>query len=125
MDTLTAERNKRRLKYVMVNKKIWLSLTSSYKIELAMNVAEFKRSREYNGVLVWKFIHKRVNPTTAISASNYKGDIERVDTFDNNIENLNTCFEDMITKIIKEEARVVTNFSALQGIFHLLKRTLL
>ena len=68
------------------------TLTYFYNIELAGKAAEFKRSGDYNGILLWEFIRKRVNPTTATGASKYKGVIKKADlaTFDNGIEKFST-----------------------------------
>ena len=89
----------------MIGKYIWASLTSLYKIELAGKVAEFKKSGECDGVLLWELIQESDNPTTTVGASNYKGEIEIKDlaTFDNDVDKFNTWFEDTRANIIKEE----------------------
>ena len=102
---LSALRNKRKLKHVMLGKKIWSSLTSSYKIEISGKVSEFERSGEYDGVLLWEFIWRRVNPTTTVGASNFKAEIERATLADheNSVVTFNIQFDDTRTKIVKEE----------------------
>ena len=88
----------------MMGKNIWSSLTSSYKIEISGKVSEFERSGEYDGVLLWEFIRRRVNPTMTVGASNLKAEIERATLADheNNVVTFNIWFDDTRTKIIKE-----------------------
>ena len=103
--TLEAERNSRRLKHVMLGNKLWQSLSSRFKIEITGAQDEYQRQQENDGVLLWDFIRRRINPTTTVGASKIKENIEdtKVPEFDNTIFKYNTWFEDNRDKIIKEE----------------------
>ena len=77
----------------------------SYKIEISGKVIKFEQSGEYDGVLLWEFIWRRVNPTTTVGASNFKAEIDRATLADheNSVVTFNIQFDDTRTKIIKEE----------------------
>ena len=47
------------MKHVKMGKKIWSSLTPAFKIEISEKISEFKKSGEYDGVLLWEFIWRR------------------------------------------------------------------
>ena len=75
---LTALRNQRKLKHVMMGNKLWSSLKSKYQIELAGNSKKFKCGNEYDGPLLWDFIRRRVNHSTTVGASRLKDELETV-----------------------------------------------
>ena len=75
-DELITIRNHRRPKHVMLGNKLWNSLTPNFKLELAVNEANFKIKREYDGPLLWDYIRRRVNPTTMVGASSFKEQLE-------------------------------------------------
>ena len=102
---LEALRNKRRLKHVMKGKHIWLILTSAYKTEISGKVIEFEQSGEHDGVLLWDFIRRTINPNMIVGALDYKAEIEKVTLtgHENNVVKFNTWFDDAKTKSITEE----------------------
>ena len=104
-DELNRLRNKRRLKHIMLGNKLWNSLTTNFKLELAVNEAAFKINREYDGPLLWDHIRRRVNPTTTVGASRFKEQLETttLSTFKGEIVKYNTWFQDTRDSIIKEE----------------------
>ena len=98
-------RHGQRLKHVMLGHQLWNSLSSTFKVEIIGSKEEFKRGQEYDGVLLWDFIRRRINPNTTVGASKLKDDIESTTpaSFDNDIIRYNTWFEDTRKAIIKEE----------------------
>ena len=89
----------------MLGNKIWNSLSSPFKIEIIGSKMDFKRANEYDGLLLWDFICRRINPSTTVGASKLKDKIESMKPaqFENNIIKYNTWFEDTRDAIIKEE----------------------
>ena len=73
---LENERNKRRLKYVMMGAKIWNSFTSDFQIGPIGSKHEFNQSGEYNGSLLLDFVRRSINPFTTVGESKLKDDIE-------------------------------------------------
>ena len=102
---LENERNKRRLKHVMLGWKIWNSLTASFQIDIMGGKAEYERNNECDGPLLWDYIRRRVNPTTTVGASKLKDEIERkkLADFDHDVIKYNTWFCDTREEIMKEE----------------------
>ena len=105
--TLNALRNQQKQKHVMLGKKIWNSLSSDFKIEIAGSKEEFQRGKELDGPLLWDFIRRRTNPTTMVGASNLKDEIEnaKLEKFGYDVIKFNTWFVDTRDAIIKEEGR--------------------
>ena len=102
---LTALRNQRKLKHVMMGNKLWNSLTSKYQIELAGSSKKFKIGNEYDGPLLWDFIRRRVNPSTTVGASRLKDELETVklSEYENDVNQYNNWFDETKEKIIREE----------------------
>ena len=71
-DELVKGRNAVMLKHVMAGKKTWNSLTTGFQVELINHSTEFKKGRDYDGVLLCKCLMKYVCPTAKVSASNHK-----------------------------------------------------
>ena len=103
--TLDAERNKMRLKHVMMGKKIWDSLSSEFQIDIMGSSGEFKYQGEYDGPTLWYFIRARVKPSTKVGASKLKERIEKKELrdFDDDVTKFNTWFTDTRTSIRREE----------------------
>ena len=70
--TLEGLRNGRQLKHVMMGKKLWDSLSSTFKIVISGSKIDFMRGQEYDGPLLWDFIRRRINPTITVGASKLK-----------------------------------------------------
>ena len=102
---LTLLRNTRRLKHIILGKKLWNSLTSSFQIDIQVNRDEFQRNRECDGPLLWDFIRRRVNPSTSVGASRLKEKLESttLEDMDHDVVRYNSWFEDMRVMITKEE----------------------
>ena len=85
--SLDALRNKQKQKHVMLGNKIWNSLSSPFKSEIIGSKMEFKRVNEYDDLLLWDFICRRINPSTTVGASKLKDEIENIKPaqFENNI----------------------------------------
>ena len=100
-------RNARKLKHVMLGHQLWNSLSSAFKVEIIGSKKEFQKGQEYDGVLLWDFIRRRINPNTTVGASRLKDEIETTTptVFDNDIIKYNTWFEDTRSAIIKEEGK--------------------
>ena len=105
--SLNKLRNIQKLKHVMLGHQLWNSISSAFKVEIIGSKKEFSRGQEYDGVLLWDFIRRRINPTTTVGASKLKDEIESHTPamFDNDIIKYNTWFEDTRTAIIKEEGK--------------------
>ena len=84
--------NTRKLKHVVISKKLWNSLSSAFKIEIAGSKEYFQCNQESDGPLLWDFIHRRINPTTMVSASKLKDEIKitKASDFDNDVVKYNT-----------------------------------
>ena len=94
--TLDKLRNAQRLKHVILGHQLWNSLSSAFKAEIIGSKKEFQRGQEYDGLLLWDFIRRRINLTTTFGASKLKDEIESTTPaqFDNNIIRYNTWFKD-------------------------------
>ena len=99
--------NRQKLKHVMLGHQLWNSLSSTFKVEIIGSKREFQKGQEYDGVLLWDFIRRRINPNTTVGASRLKDEIETTTpaAFDNDIIRYNTWFDDTRTAIIKEEGK--------------------
>ena len=106
-DSLIKLRNNQRLKHVMLGHQLWNSISSAFKVEIIGSKKEFVKEQEYDGVLLWDFIRRRINPTTTVGASRLKDEIESNTPamFNNDIIKYNTWFEDTREAIIKEEGK--------------------
>ena len=104
-EDLISERNKRRMKHVMMGYKLWNSLTSSFQLDIIGGREEFEKANETDGVLLWDFIRRRVNPSTTVGASKLKDEIETrtLAEFDHDVIKYNTWFSDTREKIVREE----------------------
>jgi len=73
--------------------------------------AEFKCGGEYDCSLLWDFLCRRVNPSTTVGASKLSEELEtkKVATFDHDVIRYNTWFEDIRSKIIRDEGAVKYN----------------
>ena len=76
-----------------------------FQIDIQGSRAEFQRERECDGVLLWDFIRRRVNPSTSVGASRLKEKLENttLKDLDHDVIRYNTWFEDMRDGINKEE----------------------
>ena len=106
--------NARKLKHVMMDNKLWNSLSSAFKIDITGSKEDYSCGQENDGPLLWDFICCRINPTTTVSASKLKDEIKstKASAFDNNIIKYNTWFEDTRERIIKEEETGTMSASA-------------
>ena len=104
-DELQKERNRTRLKHVMMGSKLWDSFTPEFKIEIMGSREEFEREEETDGPLLWDFVRRRINPTTTVGASRLKDEIETktLDDFDHDVVKFNTWFCDTRDLIIRDE----------------------
>ena len=106
-------RNSYKLKHTMLGNMIWNSLTPDYQLEIGgdSSIKNFKRGQEYDGVELWHFIQKQVNPSTTTGAANLKDAIENANLkdFSYNIKEFNIWFADQRTAIIKEEGKELYN----------------
>ena len=104
-EELEKERNKRRLKHVMLGWKLWNSLTASFQIDIMGGKTEYERNDECDGPLLWDYIRRRVNPSTTVGASKLKDEIEskKLADFDHDVIRYNTWFCDTREEIMKEE----------------------
>ena len=102
---LQKERNRTRLKHVMVGAKLWDSLTPDFKIEIMGSREEFEREDEIDGPLLWDFVRRRINPTTTVGASRLNDEIETktLDDFNHDVVKFNTWFCDTRDVIIRDE----------------------
>ena len=102
---LEKERNRTRLKHVMMGSKLWDSFTPEFKIEIMGNREEFERGEETDGPLLWDFVRRRINPSTTVGASRLKDEIETktLDDFDHDVVKFNSWFCDTRDLIIREE----------------------
>ena len=66
---------------------------------------EFERHGEFDGLLLWDYIRRRVNPSTTVGASKLKNDIEMkaLTDFDQDVIKYNTWFCDTRDSITKED----------------------
>ena len=89
--TLNTLRNNRKLKHLILGKKIWNSLISTFQIDLQGSKTEFQIQHEYDGLLLWDFIRRRVNPSTSVGASKLKKRLERskLEDFDHDVVHYN------------------------------------
>ena len=76
----------------MLGHQLCNSISSAFKVEIIGSKKEFSRGQEYDGVLLWDFIRRRINPTTTVGASKLKDEIESHTPamFDNDIIKYNT-----------------------------------
>ena len=102
---LQKERNRTRLKHVMMGAKLWDSLTPEFKIEIMGSREEFEREDEIDGPLLWDFVRRRINLTTTLGASRLKDEIETktLDDFKHDVVKFNTWFCDTRDLIIRDE----------------------
>lgn len=98
-------RNRRKLKHVIMGSKIWNSLTSEFQIDIQGCKDDFQRGQENDGLLLWDFIRRRINPTTTVGASKLKDQLETksVADFGYDVIRYNTWFQDTRAEIRKEE----------------------
>ena len=101
---LDAIRNKFEMKHIMLGRMIWNSLDADFQLEIGgeSSVDYFKRGEEFDGVQLWHFIQKHVNPSTTTGAAFFKDSIESavLKDFNQNIKAFNTWFNDQRTSII-------------------------
>jgi len=104
-DELDRLRQQRQLCHIIMGNKIWKSLKSNVQIEYAGQSHAFKMGQEYDGPLLWDFIHRWVNRRTTVGASKFKEELEtkKLCDFDNDIIKYNTWFDDVRTMIIRDE----------------------
>ena len=107
LTSLDAIRNKFKMKHAMLGRMLWNSLDADFQLEIGgeNSVDDFKRDEEYDGVQLWHFIQKHVNPSTTTGAASFKDSIKSavLKDFNQNIKALNTWFNNERTSIIKEE----------------------
>ena len=105
--SLNKERNRMRMKHVILGKKTWASLDSKFQVEILGKENEYsiKGSDELDGPMLWDFIKRRVKPSTKVGAAKLKGKIEKAKLSDHNddVIKFNTWFEDTRLAIIAEE----------------------
>ena len=104
-NTLEELRNACRLKHAMMGNKLWESISSGFKIEIVGSKEVFQHSQEHDKSLLWDFIQRRINPVTAVGASDLKDEFEttKASAFENDLVKHNNWFKDTREKIIKEE----------------------
>ena len=102
--TLNNARNARLLKHVMLGKLLWNSLAPKFQLEMLTEDETFKRGEEYDGILLWNAIIRRVNPTTKISIGNLKDELESasLEDFGYDVKSFNTWFVDKRNAIVRE-----------------------
>ena len=88
----------------MVGNKLWESLSSGFKIDITGSKEEYQRGQENDVPLLLDLVRRFINPTTTTRASKLKDEIEltKASSFDNDIVNYNTSFEDTREMIIKK-----------------------
>eukprot|EP00957_Ditylum_brightwellii_P212335 15367190-Ditylum_brightwellii.AAC.5 len=103
-EELNKFRNKRRFKRIMLEKQMWNSLTPKFQLELLTEKAKFKRSEDFDGVLLWYTLVNHMNPSAVISVGNVKDEIETamMNKFEQNIKLFNLWFTDQRSIIVKE-----------------------
>ena len=89
----------------MIRYKLWNSLTSSFQLDIIGGREEFGKANETDGVLLWDFIRRRVNPSTTVSASKLKDEIETrtLAEFDHAVIKYITWFSDTCENIVRKE----------------------
>ena len=106
-------RNCFKLKHAMLGNMIWNSLTADYQLEIGgeSSIDNFQRDNEFDGVELWYYIQKQVNPSTTTGAANLKDEIENANLkdFKYNIKEFNVWFANKRTAIIKEEGKELYN----------------
>eukprot|EP00957_Ditylum_brightwellii_P189456 14420800-Ditylum_brightwellii.AAC.1 len=65
---------------------------------------KFKRGNNHDRILLWKHLINHVDPSTCVSVSNLKDELESAfcDDFDQDIKKFNTWFTNKRSKIVKE-----------------------
>ena len=110
--TLNAERNPAKLKHAMLGNIVWNSLTPSYQLEIVGEDEDnFRKGNKYDGVKLWCFIQRNVNPSTTTGATSFKEAIEsaKLSDFGYDVKAFNTWFTDQRKAIIKEEGEGMYN----------------
>ena len=100
---LNAERNKLKLKHAMLGAMIWYSLLDLYQLDIIGDEDKFKMGLEYNGVTLWYYILKEINPLTTTGAARFKDQIEyqTLKDFRHDVKKFNVWFTDTRLEIIK------------------------
>ena len=53
---LTSHRELTRMKSIILGQKVWDSLTSEFQADIIMDVSEFDKDEEYDGILIWEYL---------------------------------------------------------------------
>eukprot|EP00957_Ditylum_brightwellii_P122597 9349374-Ditylum_brightwellii.AAC.1 len=71
---------------------------------MLMEETLFKKGDNYDGLLLWRLLVEKVNPTTNVSVVNLKDKLEnaKLDGFGQDIKEFNTWFADKRNAIIRE-----------------------
>ena len=86
-DTLNIARDKTKLKRIILEKRVWNSLTYKFQKKIITDSNELEMSNEYDGVVLWGYLRRTTMLSTKVGALNIKSDIEAstLKYFDNNV----------------------------------------
>ena len=86
-DTLNIARDKTKLKRIILEKRVWNSLTYKFQKKIITDSNKLEMSNEYDGVVLWGYLRRTIMLSTKVGALNIKSDIEAstLKSFDNNV----------------------------------------